>query len=280
MMIKSIVKRLICLVVPEKIVRDVRVDKVAILRGEVLVGKTVFITGGSVGLGFAMARKFIDEGAYVIISGRDEDRLIAAVAKLESPRVHYIVWDVTDVRGVDGHILKLQELAPNGIDVLVNNAGVANREKFGALTDENWDRVFETNLKGLVFITQAIVNRWLKTSKSGVVLNIVSFAAFEHNEDAYSLSKSALVALTRGLGRKYAGHGIRVNAIAPGVIVGTEVNPIQRSIDPSGNLSCDWIPVGRYGVPEEVAELAAFLISDASAYVFGQTIVADGAASL
>lgn len=255
---------------------ECRVVKVGLVHGQTLVGKRILITGGGSGLGFAMAAKFISEGATVIITGRREDRLQSAKEKIGSEKLSYLVWDVADVATSERRVDELFSGEGEGIDILVNNAGVSNRQKFGELTPDNWDVVYNTNMRGLVFLTQAVVRRWMASSQHGVVLNIASFAAIEPNEDAYGTSKSALVGLTHGLGRKFARRDIRVNAILPGVVVGTDLNTVQRTVSPDGDVMCDWLGVGRYGIPEEVAELAAFLVSDAASYISGQTILCDG----
>lgn len=255
-----------------------RVVKVGLVHGRTLAGKTVLITGGGSGIGLEMAKKFISEGAKVIITGRTENRLRNAVTLIDSDQISYLIWDVSDIVETERNVVKLFTDNDGVIDVLVNNAGISRREKFGFLTAENWDAVYNINLRGLVFLTQSVVNRWLQMNRAGVILNIASFAALELNEDAYGTSKSALIGLTRGLAKKYARNDIRVNAIAPGVIVGTDLNAVQRSVAPDGDLRCDWLGSGRYGTPAEVAELATFLISDASSYISGQTIVCDGGA--
>ena len=136
------------------------------------------------------------------------------------------------------------------------------------------------NLKGPVFITQALVNLIVCCDRGGVVLNISSFAGIFAAYDAYSGSKCALNSFTAGLAKKVAKQKIRINNIAPGVIVGTDINRPQSKIAASEDLSCDWIPAGRYGTPAEIAEVALFLISDASSYIYGQTIVVDGGGAI
>lgn len=258
----------------------VRVEKIKVPAGQLMRGRRVLITGGGSGIGFAIAKRCLDEGAAVLITGRDELKLRGAKESLGSDFIKTLSWDVDDIKTVNDKIAEAECLLGGPIDAFVNNAGVSDRQEPASLTEAVWERILKTNLTGSMFVAQAICQRWIKRGRGGVILNMASTAGVKSVVDAYGASKTAMIQLTRGWSAYYAPKGIRINAIAPGVIVGTEINKLQRSISPDGNLYCSSYPAGRFGVPSEVAEVALFLLSDRSSYVYGQTIVCDGGATL
>ncbi len=258
----------------------VRLEKIRVPVGESMRGRRVLITGGGSGIGFAIAKRCLDEGAVVLITGRDAQKLQAAKKSLGSDFVKAMAWDVSDIKTIKDKIVEAECLLGGPIDAFVNNAGVSDRQDPASLTEAAWERILKINLTGSMFVAQAICQQWVKHSRGGVLLNMASTAGVKSVVDAYGASKTAMIQLTRGWSAYYAPKGIRINAIAPGVIVGTEINKLQRSISPDGNLYCSSYPVGRFGVPSEVAEVALFLLSDRSSYVYGQTIVCDGGATL
>lgn len=255
-----------------------RIDVVKVPAGESLRGRRVIVTGGSSGIGLAIARRCVEEGAKVVITGRDEGKL--SRAKACTKNIEILVWDVSKVSEAEEKIQEAERLLDGRIDAFVNNAGISIRQAASALTSDVWDAVLGINLSGAIFAAKAICTRWIRQGRNGVLVNISSSAGIEPVVDAYGVSKTALIQVTRGWAREYASKGIRINAIAPGVIVGTEVNKLQRSISVDGNLHCSAYPAGRFGVPLEIAEVALFLLSDKSSYVYGQTIVCDGGATL
>lgn len=264
------------------------VDKVPVVRlvrcgideGKTLKGKNILITGGSSGIGLAIARKCLACGAKVLITGRDKDKLKKCETDLDSSDLRTMKWDLTDF-GHLGEILDdVLSMLGGRIDILVNNAGVSQRETILGYTENVWSCLLDANLKAPILLTSQMAKRWVDSRTPGVVLNISSMAGVEPAVDAYSAAKCALNSLTKGWARDLARYGIRVNAIAPGVVVGTNLRGLQRSIDPEGDVKADWIPLGRYAVPEEIAELAVFMLSDCSAYMTGAVVTLDGAGSL
>lgn len=256
------------------------VEREIVSVGQELQGRRIVVTGGSNGLGLAMARRFAQEGASVVITGRNTVRLNGARDSIGRDNVYLLEWDVRDISIVEKRIEECSHMLGGPIDIFVNNAGIAKREAPEVVTEEIWDDVLSTDLKGSVFISKALCRRWREANHHGVLLNISSFAGVRGVVDAYGVAKTALIQLTSGLAREYAPYGIRINAIAPGVIVGTNVNAIQRSISSDGNLFCASYPARRFGVPSEIADVALFLVSDRSSYIYGQTIVVDGGATL
>jgi NAD(P)-dependent dehydrogenase (short-subunit alcohol dehydrogenase family) len=251
-----------------------------IQHGGVLKGRRVLITGGSAGIGLAIARKCLSEGAAVVITGRSESKLKAAEAELTSPRLKPLVWDVSNIATLDEKFAESLRLLDGGLDILVNNAGIlGGHRQFLDLTEERWDQITDVNAKGLVFLTQRVVKHWLAGAQGGKIINMSSMRGCLGVQDGpYGMSKWALNGFTHGLALQLAPRGILVNGIAPG-IVDTDSIAI-KDMDARQNAYLPGIPLARIGLPEEIAELALFLMSDAANYIVGQTIVCDGGYTL
>lgn len=248
--------------------------------GEILNGKNILITGGSSGIGLHIAKKCISEGANVVITGRNEEKLLQAKEIINSEKLKIIVWDISRIDQIEEQIKKTEELLNGEIDVLVNNAGVINNKQFLNVTEKDWDLIYSINSKGLYFLTQAICNNWLKKTnrnRNKKIINISSQGGFVGATYPYRMTKWDIAGLTQGLGVKLANKGIIVNGIAPGIIA-TGMQP--RFLNQKDNVYCSINPIERFALPEEIAELALFLISDASNFIVGQTIVCDGGFSI
>lgn len=249
-------------------------------RGEVLVGRNVLVTGGSSGIGFAIAKRAVEEGANVVISGRNESKLQAAATKINSSRLKIIVWDVSKVSEMDQNIEKTKTLLNGDIDILINNAGIVIGTQFPNVTEEDWETIYATNHKGLFFLTQKICDAWMAKKEAYhayKVINISSQGGFVGATYPYRMTKWDIAGLTQGLGIKLAPEGIIVNGIAPGVIP-TEALPFARN--QKENVFYPQNVLERFGMPEEIAELAIFLMSNAANFIIGQTIVCDGGYSI
>lgn len=248
--------------------------------GAILEGKRVLITGGSAGIGLAIARKCLSEGATVVITGRNEAKLHEASAALSSSFLHTLVWDVANVSQHNEKLAEAMRRAGGRLDILVNNAGIlgGNRQLLD-LTEEAWDRIYSVNAKGLVFLTQRIVRKWIEGGQGGKIINMSSMRGSLGVQDGpYGMSKWGLNGLTQGLGLKLAPYGIIVNGIAPGIIATGSI--AIENMDVGENAYLGEVPVSRIGLPEEIAELALFLMSDAANYIVGQTLVCDGGYTL
>lgn len=247
--------------------------------GEVLKGKRILITGGSAGIGLSIAKKCLQEGATVVITGRTESKLQQAMREMNNARLKTLVWDVSDILKIDENIVKTEILLEGEIDILVNNAGVLNGIQFPNVSEEIWDKIYATNSKGLFFLTQSFCDQWMRIKNSQLkkVINISSQGGFVGATYPYRMTKWDIAGLTQGLGLKLAPYGIIVNGIAPGIIA---TNMQAGCLKQKENVFYPHNPLERFGLPEEIAELAVFLMSDASNFIVGQTIVCDGGFSL
>lgn len=234
---------------------------------ERLKDKKIIITGGGHGLGYSMAKRFISEGAQVLISGRNEEVLKEAAQELGC---NYLRLDVQDIKSFPMFIKQAKELMGD-LNVLVNNAGVSCHEN-GILnvSEEQFDAQFDTNLKGSYFLTQTFIAECGKSKKGDIkrVLFISSETGVTVDERPYGLTKAALNSLVQGLAFRFASKGFRFNAVAPGVTASD-----MTGIKVNDNLYYPNQVTSRYYLPEEIAEIACFLLSDASNILNGQILV-------
>jgi NAD(P)-dependent dehydrogenase (short-subunit alcohol dehydrogenase family) len=239
--------------------------------GGILKNKKILITGGTAGIGLAIAKKALSEGADVIITGRDLNRLELVKQEINDKNLKIICWDVSDLSLLDKKVNEIKTYFPSGVDVLVNNAGVLLGQDYPMVTEDVWDKTYNTNSKAVFFLTQKITKNWIEDKIKGKVINISSTSGFYGSCIPYGMSKWDIVGLTAGLGKKLSRHGIIVNGIAPGR---TATSMLGKNKD--GNIYDYYTSAKRYALPEEIAELASFLMSDAANFIVGQTIVCDG----
>ena len=230
-----------------------------------LEGKKIIVTGGGRGIGYAMAKRFVEEGAEVLICGRDEKVLEEASQKIGCK---YLQYNLMDIQNNNDFLLKAEKQLGK-VDCLVNNAGVSLHEAdFTCVTSETFDIQINTNLKAPFFLTQDFVEMLRKDGRSGHVLFISSETGTTADERPYGWSKAAINSMVEGLAYKLVSYGIRVNAIAPGVVA-TDMTGLKSD----GDLSYAGNITGRVYLPEEIAEVACFLLSDASSCITGQVLV-------
>lgn len=229
-----------------------------------LKGKKIVVTGGGRGLGYAMAKKFISEGATVLIAGRNEETLKRSAGEL---KCEYLVLDVQDVASFDTFITEADKKL-GGVNCLVNNAGLSLHEpQFTDVTAESFDRQINTNLKGGFFMAQKFIQLLQKEKRSGSILFMSSETSHTADIRPYGLTKAAVNSLVKGLASMYASQGIRVNAVAPGITTSD-----MTGFKSDGNLYLKANATGRVYLPEEVAECASFLLSDCSGCVSGEIL--------
>jgi 2-deoxy-D-gluconate 3-dehydrogenase len=236
-------------------------------------GKSVLVTGGSRGLGKAVADTLHALGAQVYATSRNEkDALEMADRYGSSP----VVLDVANPESITMALDQVFEVSPH-LSLLVNNAGVNFPQEAAEIDLANWDDMFAVNARGTFLVSQGCARRWIAAGTQGRICNISSQAgrvALEKRA-AYSATKAAMDQLTRSLASEWAHFGIRVNGVAP-TFVHTELTASTLADPGFSSLLLSRIPLGRFGEAQEIADVAAFLLSDMASLITGETILADG----
>ena len=241
-----------------------------------LHNKVAVVTGGSSGIGLATAQRFIADGAQVVITGRNQEALDAAVAEL-GDRPTGIHGDVANLEDLDRLFAQVQDQFGR-VDVLFANAGIAPLVPFEMVTEEHFDRLFNINVRGLFFTVQKALP--LLSGGASVILNasVVAQSGLP-NTSICSATKAAVRSLGRTLAAELSPRDIRVNVVSPGLIetpVWGKVGLSQDEIDAFGEQVIQQTPLARPGKPEEIAATVAFLASDDASYFTGADLVADG----
>ncbi|MGB4966413.1 MAG: 3-oxoacyl-ACP reductase family protein [Microgenomates group bacterium] len=242
-----------------------------------LQNKVALITGGGTGIGAGIAHMFAREGAQVVVCGRREDPLKKVVDEIDRSggEAIYCVADISSQEQIR-EMIETVTMKFGSIDILVNNAGVFIPDDVTSTSEQEWDRVMDTDAKGVYLMSKAVLPDMIKKG-TGKIVNIASIAGligFEKSA-AYCAAKGAVVNLTREMALDYAPKGICVNAIAPGVI-DTDMTKAFLSNEQAKQGFLSKTPVGRVGTPEDIAHGAVYLASDESNFVVGQTLVIDG----
>ncbi|MDF0545859.1 SDR family oxidoreductase [Sphingobium sp. H39-3-25] len=236
-----------------------------------LNGKTAVVTGGGTGIGFASAKRFIDEGAFVYIFGRRQELLDAAVAKL-GPNARAIAGSVTEQVDL-GRLFETVKADRGGVDILFANAGTGELAPLGQITAEQYDRTFDINVKGVLFTVQAglpLMGSGGSIILTGSTTGVMGTAAFS----LYSATKAAVRNFARSWAQDLRGTGIRVNVLSPGPTL-TELAEQVVGRDAMMEMGAG-TPIGHVGDPAEVAAVAAFLASSDSSFMTGSEVFADG----
>lgn len=244
-----------------------------------LTGKTALVSGSSRGIGRAIAMKLSEAGADVIVHGRMESNALLETAKLINGlgrKAYIAVADTSRKEEIDTMFEKIQNEI-GSIDILVNNAAVLTRASFLNLTFEEWNKIMETNARGYFLCGQRAAKMMTKTG-GGRIINVSSISQFEAAEGRthYCASKGAIGMLSKGMALELAKYNITVNAILPGSIH-TDFNDDVLQDKNFYKKCVAGIPLGRLGVPEDIAGAAVFLASDEASYISGAEIIIDGA---
>ncbi len=247
-------------------------------RDNMLPGKVAIVTGGTRGIGFAVVRTFLNNGATVVLFGSKEESVQKALTKLKQENPNYQVIgmhpDITDMRAVERAFADIKSRFGK-IDILVNNAGISASDSLYNYEEEEFDKIIDLNLKA-VFNCSKVGAKYMKENGGGVILNTSSMVSIYGQAAGcgYPASKFAVNGLTKSLARELGRDHIRVNAVAPGVIHTDMVDSLPEEMIKPIIAS---IPIGRMGEPEDVANAFLFLASDLASFITGAILSVDGA---
>jgi NAD(P)-dependent dehydrogenase (short-subunit alcohol dehydrogenase family) len=241
-----------------------------------LQNKTALITGGNSGIGFATAKEFLEQGATVIITGRNQAALDEAKRSLQG-KVHTILSDTSNLSDIKQLSKQVQEITPN-LDVVFINAGIGKFAPIEAVTEEHYDEQFNINVKGAYFTIQAVLPL-IKDGGSIILNTSINAHMGMATTSVYSATKAALLTLARTLSSELLPRRIRVNAISPGPVTTPILNKTGLTDEQVGNVKAgiqSQVPLGRFGDAAEIAKVATFFASDDSTFVLGAELIADG----
>jgi 2-keto-3-deoxy-L-fuconate dehydrogenase len=249
-----------------------------------LDGKNAIVTGAGSGIGLAIASTFAQNGGWVYALDRDLKAAGAAVEKIRAAggKASALECDVAVAASVQAAFARIDSSDASRVDILVNNAGIAHIGTVENTSEEDLDRIYSVNVKGIFLCSQAAVQRMLTTG-GGVILNMASIASLIGLTDrfAYSMSKGAVLTMTRSIAVDYVKRGIRCNCICPARVHTPFVDGYLRNTYPGREAEMfrqlsEYQPLGRMGTPEEVAALALYLCSDEASFITGQAYPIDG----
>jgi 3-oxoacyl-[acyl-carrier protein] reductase len=237
--------------------------------------KVVLITGAAIGIGRACAQAFGRAGYHVVVTDvlEHEGRALAN----ELPSAEFQKLDVRSTPNADAVVAEVERLH-GGIDCIVANAGIAHKVPLAQLSDEKWDQTFDIDLKGMLRVIRPALPR-MKARKSGAVICVSSLMGTHYGWDEhvhYSAAKAGVVGLVRGLAVELARDGIRVNGVAPGYVRTAQLLSVEHSMGPDADKAGNYIPMGRIGEPDDIADVVHFLASNAARYMTGQVVPVDG----
>ncbi|MHC4872810.1 MAG: glucose 1-dehydrogenase [Planctomycetota bacterium] len=243
-----------------------------------LTGKRALVTGGSKGIGFAIAQSMAKAGADIVLLARNEETLKDAAAKLADTgrKISSYQFDMCDTGKIQDCFSEIVKEC-GGVDILVNNAGASRRGPAEEISSEDWDFVLNLNLKSVFVLSQEFVKHCMAEDKGGKIVNISSLMgeAVRKDNAPYAASKGAIRQLTMSMAVDWAQYGINVNAIGPGYIK-TDLN-VNLQEDPEFDA---WVlkrtPAGRWGMPDDISGTAVFLASPAADFITGQNLYVDG----
>ena len=275
--IKHLISRVLEKTAP---VTVVRAQITTLAQNELLKDRKALITGGTSGIGFQIARSFLNSGCEIVITGRNQAKINSVCFQLEQEnpewkdRVHGVEMDVTKVDELDDKFdVVLQKMG--GLDILVNNAGVEGGH-INWCKEEDFDAIVNTNMKGVFFLSRIAGRYMIRNHISGNILNVCSSSSLRPANSVYTMSKWAVRSLTEGLARMLIPHQIVVNGIAPGMTA----TPMLQKQDSTDNLSRPDTLVGRYATAEEIANMAVIMVSGMCRMVVGDVLYMTGGSGL
>jgi 3-oxoacyl-[acyl-carrier protein] reductase len=242
--------------------------------------RTVLVTGSGIGIGRAAAKVFAAGGDHVVVTDvlETEGRAVVAEIVASGGSAEFLALDVRSTERADAVVADV-EARRGGIDVIVANAGIAHKVPLDRLTDEKWDHTFDIDLKGIFRVVRPAL-AGMKARRSGAIVAVSSIMGVAYGWDEhvhYSSAKAGVVGLVRGLAVELARDGIRVNGIAPGYIRTAQLLSKEHSLGPeAAEAAGAFIPMGRIGEPDEIADVIHFLASHGARYMTGQVVVVDG----
>lgn len=247
---------------------------------EMLKGRTALVTGGTSGIGFEVAKAYINAGARVVITGRNEEKVKKACEAINKEvsrkgNIFGIVMNNTDVKSMPSKLQDIERVLGTGhIDILVNNAGVVGGE-VKECTEELYDTILDTNLKGTFFLSKLVARYWVDNQIEGNILMMGSSSSLRPATSAYTLTKNALYGFTKGLAKVLAPHGITVNGLAPGPTATpmTMPNGVRDEISFPN-------PLGRFVMPGEIANMGVFLVSNMGRSIIGDMVFMTGGSGI
>lgn len=247
---------------------------------EMLKGRTALVTGGTSGIGYEVAKAYINAGARVVITGRNEEKVKKACEAIDKEvsrkgNIFGIVMNNTDVKSMPSKLQDIERVLGSGhIDILVNNAGVVGGEVKDC-TEELYNTILDTNLKGTFFLSKLVARYWVDNQIEGNILMIGSSSSLRPATSAYTLTKNALYGFTKGLAKVLAPHGITVNGLAPG----PTATPMTMPNGVRDEISCP-NPLGRFVMPGEIANMAVFLVSNMGRSIIGDMVFMTGGSGI
>ena len=247
---------------------------------EMLKDRTALVTGGTSGIGFEVAKAYINAGARVVITGRNEEKVKKACEAINKEvsrkgNIFGIVMNNTDVKSMPSKLQDIERVLGTGhIDILVNNAGVVGGEVKDC-TEELYNTILDTNLKGTFFLSKLVARYWVDNQIEGNILMMGSSSSLRPATSAYTLTKNALYGFTKGLAKVLAPHGITVNGLAPGPTATpmTMPNGVRDEISFPN-------PLGRFVMPGEIANMAVFLVSNMGRSIIGDMVFMTGGSGI
>jgi 3-oxoacyl-[acyl-carrier protein] reductase len=242
--------------------------------------RIVIVTGAGIGIGHATAKTFGAFGDHVVVTDilEKEGRATAEAVVAAGGSAEFRFYEVRSTEAADALVAEVEQ-RHGRIDVVIANAGIAHRTPLAQLTDEKWDLTFDIDLKGIFRLVRAVAPG-MRSRRSGSIVALSSIMGVAYGWDEhvhYSAAKSGVVGLVRGLAVEMARDGVRVNGVAPGYIRTAQLLSEENSLGPAGaEKAAEFIPMGRLGTPQDIADVIAFLASDGAKYMTGQVLVVDG----